>query len=112
MKCCISFDYLSSDIFQIRLARVFDPSPFHHLRLILFFIFLWSRMDINVVPIALNSSGFICSRTFVGPLRLAFRPPLRRASWIVDPSLDDSHREENKRSTSFVILRRGFYWRG
>lgn len=55
----------------------------------------------------LRSSGFI-SPAFVDPLAVASP---RRASWIVDPPSGDSHREENKRATSFVISRRGFYWR-
>jgi len=55
---------------------------------------------------ALYSSGFI-SPAFVDPLASLYPT----ASWIVDPPSGDSHREENKRATSFVISRRRFYWR-
>lgn len=102
-----SSNFLS--LFRVRLVIFSEPlnplcflSP---LSLISFFMLL-PAANTGKRRTALYSSGFI-SPAFVDPLASLYPT----ASWIVDPPSGDFHREENKRATSFVILRRRFYWR-
>jgi len=70
-----------------------------------FFCFLPRQTSLNGVHHSLLQ--WFHFPAFVDP----FTPLYPTSSWNVDPPSGDSHREENKRATSFVILRQRFYWR-